>query len=36
VPLGAYPPRGSTHALSEGSFSGTVSAERPSPRANSR
>jgi hypothetical protein len=36
VPLGAYPPRGSTHALGEGSFAGTVSAERPSPRANSR
>jgi hypothetical protein len=24
VPLGAYPPRGSTHALGEGSFTGTV------------
>jgi hypothetical protein len=36
VPLGAYPLRGSTHALGEGSFAGTVSAERPSPRANSQ
>jgi hypothetical protein len=24
VPLGAYPPRGSTHALGEGSLAGTV------------
>jgi hypothetical protein len=31
VPLGAYPPRGSTHALDEGAFAGTVP-----PRANSR
>jgi hypothetical protein len=31
VPLGAYPPRGSTHTLGEGSFAGTVP-----PRATSR
>jgi hypothetical protein len=36
VPLGAYPPRGSTHALGEGCFAGIVSAKRPSPRENSR
>jgi hypothetical protein len=35
-PLGAHSPRGGPAALGEGSFAVTVSAERPSPRANSR